>query len=267
MAGSGGSGVGADGVDSLRIRGGLHGRRAELSTRVQGPATLRFAWRADAGSGDRLEFYAHESAAAERAVPREVVERTGGWDTPAGGWEWREFRLPNDEEYVVAWAYVKDGFDEPGIGADVAGLDAVTVSGARYAEIPVAVREDPAGGSVRLAWPTLQGRFYQLLWRESDDGAWVRAAEPIQAAALQASHSLFLQLHEGRRYRVELMEPPSFVSLPHGGELRAAAGESVTLAYAVEGSAAFEPFQWIWSFTRRMDESRGFWRTRRVSWR
>ena len=238
-------GAGVDGVDSLGVRGGLHGSRAELSTRVQGPATLRFAWQADVGSGDSLEFLARDAAGS--VARREVIERTGGWDTPSNGWEWKEFRLPNREEYVVVWAYVKDGFDEPGIGSDVASLDAVTIAGPRYAEIPVDVLQDPASGSVQLTWPTLQGRFYQLLWR--DDARWVRAAEPIQAAALRASHSVFRQLHEGREYCVELIEPPSFVTLPRGGALRAAEGENVTLEYDVEGSAAFEPFTWIWSFT------------------
>ena len=243
-------GGGVDGVDRLQARGGLHNRRAELGTRVQGPATLRFAVRADVGSGDHLEFVARESDEGGRVVHREVVERTGGWDEPSNGWEWRELSLPNKEEYVVIWAYFKDGFDEPDLGSDVAALDSVTVTGPRYGEIPVDVLEDPSMGSVQLTWRTLQGRSYQLLSRESDDGEWVRTSEPIVAGGLRATHSMFRQLHrEGRCYRVELIEPPSFVALPHGGGLRAAEGESVTLEYEVEGSEAFGPFTWVWSFT------------------
>ena len=239
-------GDGVDGIDSLVLVGGCNDQGAEIFTLVQGPATVRFHWNANVGTGDLLAFEARPAGGGE-TVRRPAAERTGDWEKV-------EVALTEDVEYELVWTYVKDGYDDPSAGPGAVALDRVHIKGKdgdSYADVEIRMSEVAEDGSREIQWRTLPGRDYQLFWRLADPvGEWVRGTQaPRRAEGELDGVSHLRGLHENREFKVELVEPPSFVAAPKERALRKLEGARVSLAYEVEGSGErVAPLEWIWTF-------------------
>ena len=240
-----------DGVDSLVLVGGCAEHAVGILSFVESPATLRFRWNADVGSGDVLAFEASPLSGGTAAV-REEAGHTAGWEQV-------EVALTEPGGYELAWSYVKNGFDDPAVGPGAVALDRVEIEGidgSSYGEIEIEVSEEAEDGSREMAWATLPGRGYQLFSRRGDrEGAeWEKDQEPMRADGEQMSVTRPRVLYEDRVYRVELVEPPSFVTVPDEPEIRRIEGSEVSLSYeVVGGDPEVAPVRWIWAFRKSAD--------------
>ena len=143
-------GEGVDGIDSLVLVGGCRDQRAEIFTVMQGPATLRFHWNANVGTGDVLAFEARPAGGGE-TVRLRAAERTGDWEEV-------EVVLKEHVEYELVWTYVKDGYDDPSTGPGTVALDRVHIEGVdgrSYADVEMRVSEMAEDGSreIQLGGP------------------------------------------------------------------------------------------------------------------
>ena len=241
-----------DGVDSVALVGGCPDEIAEILGRVEGPVRLVFHWNAEPGTGDVVAFEARPAGGGEAVV------ETRADDT--GGWEQVEVVLDEAVDYELAWSYLKDGFDDPAAGPSGVALDRVTIEGidgSGYGEIGIDVSEAEEVGSRELAWSTLPGRDYQLFWKwEDGEGAeWERGTEePMRADGGRLSVTRPRLLYENRVFRVELVEPPSFVRVPDERAVRRMEGSRLSLAYEIEGAGdEVAPVRWIWTFRGSAD--------------
>ena len=235
-----------DRVDGLRSGSVGDNEHAYLSTRVVGPATLRFWWKVDSEElGDYLTFAAvveNESSIADGLPGRTIFERSISGDQ---GWAEVVVALPEETSYLARWSYVKDGSGRS--DADAGWIDEVRVEGAGYGDIALNEPEEFGTDAIKLSWETIPCRHYQVFWRPKDtDGQWrsriskVEPATGVVGSVLERS-----ELFEKREYRVRLLAPPSFTRSPRSREFALTEGDPFSLVYEAEGSV---PFRYRWYF-------------------
>ena len=232
-----------DGVDSLRSGAIGDNEHAELTAHIKGPATLRFWWKVDSQEhADYLTFAAVPEIETGTANVSTAHTATELGISGERGWTEVEVPLPEATDYRVRWSYVKD--THGAAGADAGWIDAVRVEGPGYGKIEL----DPPeieGRSVKLSWPTLPCRYYQVEWR-SKKGTWQPMIPKIEpATGVKGSLLERLNLYEERQYRVTLIEPPSFIGIPTSREISKKEGEPLTLSYQAEGT---EDIIFAWRF-------------------
>ena len=229
-----------DGVDSLRSGAIGDNEHVELTTRIEGPATLRFWWKVDSQEhADFMTFAAVTENEVETSGQSFQERRISGEQ----GWTKVQVSLPLPTDYRARWRYERDGSGRA--GADAGWIDDVRVEGSGYGAIQMYTPETEAG-SVRLSWPTLPCRHYQVEWRPTDDSLdWQGMISEVKPAT-GAGDSLLERpiLHAKRKYRVTLIEPPSFIRTPRR-DFAEKEGDSLTLKYEAEGS---ETIKYSWKF-------------------
>ena len=234
-----------DGVDSLRSGPIGDNEHAELTTRIEGPATLRFWWKVDSQEyADFLSFVAapeNEAGAAETSPERLAAE-----SNISGQREWAEveFSLPEATGYRVRWSYRKDSSGHS--GADAGWIDAIRVEGPGYGNIEWRSSE-VEDGAVKLLWPTLSCRYYQVWWRPKGSSlAWQGMIPKVEpATGTEGSLLERASLYAERDYLITLEEPPSFTRTPPDREFAETEGDPLTLTYEAEGSGGIE---YTWYF-------------------
>ena len=239
-----------DGVDSLRSGAIGDNEHAELTARIEGPANLRFRWKVDSQEhADFLTFAAvpeNEADTADETSGKAPDERR---ISGVRGWTEIEVSLPLTTHYRVRWSYEKDSSGSA--GADAGWIDDVRVDGPGYGEIQMYPPE-AEGDSVRLSWPTLPCRHYQVEWRPTDNSLdWQGMISEVKPA-IGAKGSLDERaiLRAKRKYRVLLIEPPSFTRMPPR-DFAEKEGDSLTLAYEAEGSGTIK---YLWNYRRANDD-------------
>ena len=235
-----------DGVDSLRSGAIGDNEHAELTAHIKGPATLRFWWKVDSQEhADYLTFTAVTAIETGTANVSPAHPATELGISGERGWTDVEVPLPEATDYRVRWSYVKD--TRGAAGADAGWIDAVRVEGPGYGKIEL----DPPeieGRSVKLSWPTLPCRYYQVEWRHKTGTAYPwQPMIPKVEPATGVKGSLFERpnLYDKRRYRVTLIEPPSFTRMPASRKIAKKEGEPLTLSYQAEGT---EDIIFAWRF-------------------
>ena len=239
------------GVDSLRSGAIGDNEHVELTTRIEGPATLRFWWKVDSQEhADFLTFAAvpeNEADTADETSGKAPDERR---ISGVRGWTEIEVSLPLTTHYRVRWSYEKDSSGSA--HADAGWIDDVRVDGPGYGEIQMYPPE-AEGDSVRLSWPTIPCRHYQAWWRpEGTSLPWqamfpqVEPATGVEGSLLERSN-----LHAKREYRVTLIEPPSFTRTPSSQEIAESEEGSLTLVYEAEGTG---PLEYTWFFRGADDD-------------
>ena len=141
-AGTGGSGwirvddVTAPRGESMKSGAITHNQSSLLSTKVMGPGTLSFAWRASCEDDPEYEW-----DHAEFKVDGEVVRRICG-ETQ---WQNENIQITGDGEHTIEWWYLKDDVES-------AGEDAVWVAGYVWTSLYTATRTTSV--PVPYAWLT-----------------------------------------------------------------------------------------------------------------
>ena len=110
----------------------------------------------------------------------------------------------------------------------------------------------PPSAYYALTLPTLHGRIYRLEYQstvpDSHDGSAWNKAQPHKVG--EGRPTTFIELLENykvRRYRVRILEPPTFTSAPHEREVQRVEGEPLRLAYSAKGAADdAHGLQWTW---------------------
>ena len=114
-----------------------HNQSSILSTKVMGPGTLSFAWKASCENDPDYEW-----DHAEFKVDGEVVRRICG-ETQ---WQTENIQIMGDGEHTIEWWYIKDDVES-------AGDDAVWVAGYVWTSLYTATRT--SGAPVPYAWLVL----------------------------------------------------------------------------------------------------------------
>ena len=264
-----------DNADSLRSGPVGNNEHMQLHTRVMGPATLIFFWKVESEeNSDFMTFLAapesedNASHATEEqnAEPREI----------SGSHGWMEVITPLSREtaYDLIWTYEKDMSGQA--GTDAGWIDKVQViydkdgSGTsppdtsqeqeeaitREGYIEISMHEPQIEGNwVRLSWPTVPCRYYQVWWRSRGSiGEWkpmLHDVKPAEGSESSPPDVERLARFREREYRVTLIEPPSFTLLPQNHSAAFVEGESLELAYEVTGSGSI---QFAWHFRARSAE-------------
>ena len=231
-------GEGADGIDSARADGPSLGGydSARLVTRVIGPATVSWWWRADPLIGDFLVFTAGDDVRIEWQK-KDTAGRKDGWvqhSVDIG---------PGDQE--IAWVYEKDGFDPDGaVATDVAFVDQIWISSAGQETVQPTKRKDPERQAWTLVeWQSVEGRVYKLEYSQ-DEGPWTEVEKRPRRADGEAMVVIERTAHAARReYRVHMLQPPSLTLVPESRQL-VPQGKELQLRYGAEGSGEIA---WRWT--------------------
>ena len=228
-----------DGVDSLRSGAIGDNEHVELTTRIEGPATLRFWWKVDSQEHADFMTFAAVTENEVKTSGQSFQERRISGEQ---GWTKVQVSLPLPTDYRARWRYERDGSGRA--GADAGWIDEVRVEGPGYGEIQMDYETE--GDLVTLSWPTLPCRHYQVEWRPTNDSLdWQGMISEVKPAT-GAGDSLLERpiLHAKRKYRVTLIEPPSFIRTPRR-DFAEKEGDSLTLKYEAEGSGTIK---YSWKF-------------------
>ena len=246
-----------DGVDSLRSAPlGAH-EEVQLIARVRGPARVSFWWRAQPGTGDFVRFRYKKAEADDRYI------ETVGPIRQAFDWTQRDVFLEEDVDYKLVWIYNEDGNtqEDNGPGGDGLWIDQVEINAEHYRSIPfekvrggVANTAGPAqpSGYVELTWSTLHGRIYRLEYQSEmqgseDESAWLQAQDPEPGDGTPMRVRELVENYKVRRYRVRMLDPPTFTSAPKERHVRLAEGAPFRLDYLAEDAAeGARRLKWIW---------------------
>lgn len=120
--------------EAMRSGGILHNQSSILTTKVVGPGTLTFAWRASCEEDPHYEW-----DHAEFKVDGNVVLQICGETS----WRNERVKITGDEEHVIEWVYKKDDVES-------AGNDAIWVAGYNWESSYTATRTSQV--SVPYAW-------------------------------------------------------------------------------------------------------------------
>ena len=160
--------------------------------------------------------------------------------------------------YRVSWTFRKD--ESRGAGADTGWIDDVRVSvdGADFGKIAmnspeVIEGEEDEEDSIKLSWPTLPCRHYQVWSRPKNSSIEGKKlfTEIKPATGVEQSTEVWASLHQDRDYYVTLVEPPSFTRTPPSQDFAEREGDPLTLAYEAEGSG---DIRFTWRFRGANDD-------------
>ena len=229
-------GEGVDNPDSARTGDPApkDDESARLVTRIRGPATIIWWWKAEPAQGDHLFFFVGGQRRAEWK-DGDAAESHDGWTSHTVE--------VGEGEHEIAWEYQKNAFDlSDSSAADVAFVDRIRISSAVAPIIvPVKKRDEKQPRMIILEWPSVEGRVYQLMYL--DDGEWKEGDKPKKASGETMHKRVRASLAVEREYQVRMVVPPSITRVPAARHL-VERGKAIELRYEAEGS---EPIKWRWT--------------------
>ena len=248
-----------DGVDSLRSARLGANEEVHLIAHVRGPARVSFWWRVQPGTGDFARFRIKKMEEEERYIEE------GKPLNEAFDWVRHEVDLEESAHYKLIWIYAEDGdTNEPNVGPQGDGLwiDQVEVDAEHYRSIPFDVVQgdgfpNATGGAqpseyYALTLPTLHGRIYRLEYQSTTDGPdetseWNKAQPHKIGDGKPVTFHEWVENYKVRRYRVRILQPPTFTSAPQERDVQRVEGEHFRLDYSAQGAAeAAHALQWTW---------------------